>query len=52
MSCPTDARRPCDRSAAPAGDSLWTILADAGVRLGLSVDAVIDRIESETRIWR
>ncbi len=30
-------------------DGLWTILLEVGVWPGLSVDAVIDRFETETR---
>ncbi|MGD9865022.1 MAG: hypothetical protein AB7S99_17610 [Pseudodonghicola sp.] len=55
MHSPTDTRLLCDRQAgtdAPTRGELWTILADAGLWPGLSVDAVIDRIETEARIWR
>jgi len=36
----------------PARDDLWSILADAGLWIGVSVDAVIDRIETEPRTKR
>lgn len=47
MQRPADPLRPPRRR-----DNVWTILTDAGVWLGLSVDAVIDRIETDLRTGR
>lgn len=46
-------QHPAEPSRAPRRrDDVWTILSDAGLWLGLSVDAVIDRIETDPRTGR
>lgn len=55
MPRPIDSRPLTDRQAGtdtPQGAVIRSILADAGLLPGLSMDAVFDRIETEARIWR
>ncbi|WP_206020983.1 hypothetical protein [Antarcticimicrobium luteum] len=55
MHRPADTPRPPWRLTGRAPrkrDDVWTILADAGLWLGLSVDALLDHIETEPRTGR